>query len=165
MYTVINFRIRAANQQDLETLHALMHELHSHHHQAQPDLFKTAEEIEQEKSIALYLDSPDCLVFVAENSDKEHQLIGFITGQFCELISSVSKPVQMGSVDELYVCPAFRQHGVAQALFERLQSSFKDYGVKQVFVEVWAFNQAAIAFYQKMSFAHHIHWLRKPLDG
>jgi ribosomal protein S18 acetylase RimI-like enzyme len=157
---VSTFSIRAANQADLETLHTLMHQLHTHHHLAAPEHIKTADEIDQEKSIALYLDSPECLVYVAE---QEEQIVGFITGHFCELVAAVSKPVQMGSVDELFVSPRYRQQGIAEALFTRLQDSFEDYGVKQVFVEVWEFNQSAIKFYHKMAFNHHIHWLRKPL--
>lgn len=154
------YSIRAANQNDLEALHSLMHQLHTYHHLSAPEHIKTADEIEQEKSIALYLDSPECLVYVAEQHGK---IIGFITGHFCELVAAVSKPVPMGSVDELFVCPDYRQQGVAEALFIKLQESFEDYGVKQVFVEVWEFNQSAINFYHKMAFNHHIHWLRKSL--
>ena len=69
-------QIRAARENDLESLNELMFQLHDHHHQAQPELFKTAQEIEQEKSIDRYLEHPECLVFVAE---KDAEIIGFIT--------------------------------------------------------------------------------------
>ncbi|NLS12608.1 GNAT family N-acetyltransferase [Vibrio sp. SM6] len=153
--------IQAAQYSDLETLNQLMFDLHEEHHLQAPDQFKTAQEIEQEKSIARYLDDPECLVFVAREGD---HIIGFITGHFCELVSTVSKAVLMGSVDELYVEPRFRQKGVAQALFHKIESRFIGYGVKQIFVEVWAFNQTAQQFYQQQGFGHHIHWLRKPVD-
>lgn len=152
--------IRAANTADLEQLNELMYQLHHEHHLQDPHNFKTAEEIEQEKSIARYIDNPECLVFVASDAE---QLVGFITGNFCELISSVSKPVQMGSVDELYVLPNWRQKKVAKQLYQVLETRFAEYGVKQVFVEVWHFNQQACAFYDDSGFKHHIHWLRKQL--
>lgn len=153
--------IRAANHGDLESLNRLMYQLHDEHHQQCPEHFKTAEEIEQEKSIARYLDNPESLVFVA---CEQESVCGFISGHFCELTSSVSKPVQMGSIDELYVLPEFRKQGTAKMLLERMETTFIDYGVEQMFVEVWHFNKQATSLYEKVGFGHHIHWLRKPLD-
>ncbi|GLO60989.1 N-acetyltransferase [Vibrio sp. MACH09] len=155
-----SIQIRAANLSDLEVLNTLMYQLHQFHHDEQPEHIKTAEEIEQEKSIARYLDNPECLVYVAIDGDN---IVGFITGQFCELISPISKPVTMGSVDELYVLAKYRHMSVATLLMDKLQNMFDDFGVKRVFVEVWHFNQAAITFYKKNGFSHHIHWLCKDL--
>ncbi|WP_165311429.1 GNAT family N-acetyltransferase [Vibrio ziniensis] len=150
--------IAPAREEDLEELNDLMYELHHEHHVACPEHFKTAEDIEQEKSIARYLDTPECLVYVAKDDDS---IIGFITGHFCELVSTVSKPVQMGSIDELYVLPEYRKQGVATLLYKKLEKTFIDYGVQQVFVEVWAFNQNAQHFYEDTGFEPHISWLRK----
>ena len=152
--------LRAAQHKDLEQLNELMFELHHHHYLASPEHFKTAEEIEQEKSIARYLDDPECLVYVAL---KGELIVGFVTGHFCELISTVSKTVQMGSIDELYVLPDCRKESIAESLFEKLVRTLDDYGVQQVFVEVWDFNSPAKHFYQKMGFIPHIQWMRKSL--
>ncbi|MGF1722373.1 GNAT family N-acetyltransferase [Vibrio kyushuensis] len=152
--------ISAAQMADIESLNDLMFELHNEHHLACPEFFKTAHEIEQEKSIARYLDDPECLVFVAKADEK---IVGFITGHFCELVSSVSKPVQMGSIDELYVDSKYRHQNIANRLCTTLNQRFKEYGVVQVFVEVWEFNSAAQKFYQQLDFEHHIHWLRKAI--
>lgn len=150
-----------ARESDLYALNELMYQLHHEHHLQAPDSFKTAEEIEQEKSIARYLDNPDCLVFVAMNGT---QVVGFITGHFCELISTVSKPIQMGSIDELYVLPEFRKQQIAQQLYSTLEKRLFEYGVKEIFVEVWNFNSNACQFYFNSGFEHHIHWLRKSIQ-
>ncbi|MCG6212403.1 GNAT family N-acetyltransferase [Vibrio furnissii] len=150
--------LQAAQIADLEILNQLMFDLHDEHHCACPEYFKTAEEVEQEKSIARYIENPDCLVLVAK---VDTQIVGFITGYFSELVSSVSKPVPMGSIDELYVMPQYRQQGIARQLFSRLEQTFVEYGVAEVFVEVWDFNKEAQLFYQDVGFSHHIHWLRK----
>ncbi|PMH44943.1 histone acetyltransferase [Vibrio sp. 10N.286.49.B3] len=139
-----------------------MFDLHHHHHLAEPEHFKTAEEVQEEKSIARYLDDPECLVYVAKSNQV---IIGFITGHFCELISSVSKPVFMGSIDELYIVPEYRHADIAKSLFDKIETTFMLYGVKQVFVEVWEFNSPAQSFYNKMGFNNHIHWLRKQLKS
>lgn len=153
--------IRAANHDDLESLNQLMFQLHDEHHQRCPEYFKSAQEIEQEKSIARYLDDPECLVLVAT---LDAHIVGFVSGHFCELISSVSKPVPMGSIDELYVITAQRKSGIASQLCLEIEQRFDDYGVQQVFVEVWHFNQQAVEFYQRLGFDHHIHWLRKAIN-
>lgn len=152
----------AAHMDDLPELNQLMFDLHDEHHQACPEYFKTAQEIEQEKSIARYLDDPECLVYVAKCGRK---IIGFVTGHFCELVSTVSQPVLMGSIDELYINPDYRQQGVARDLLSHLERVFITHGVKELFVEVWAFNQAALHLYQASGFNHHIHWLRKSVTS
>ncbi|WP_026025893.1 GNAT family N-acetyltransferase [Vibrio rumoiensis] len=161
----MDINIRAANAHDLVQLDELMFQLHEHHHQAIPEFFKTAKDIEQEKSIARYLEDPECLVYVATDSLVDHNsnIVGFISGHFCELTSSVSKPLPMGSIDEFFVVENYRQRGVAKSLCQHIEAVFFDYGVQQVFVEVWEFNGVAQSFYREMGFTHHIHWLRKSL--
>ena len=154
--------IRSAVFEDLDTLNDMMFALHDYHHKSCPEHFKTPEEIEQEKSIARYLDIPECVVYIAL---EENRIVGFITGHFCELISTVSKPVEMGSIDELYVLPEKRNTDIASKLFRKLEQTFEDFGVKQIFVEVWDFNQAAVGFYNKMGFNQHIHWMRKAVES
>lgn len=156
----MDFVIRRAKENDLFSLNSMMYKLHDEHHQQCPELFKTASEIEQEKSIARYLDDPECMVYVAE---KTNALVGFITGHFCELVSTVSKPIMMATIDELYVEPEHRREGVAEQLMQRLEQELKDYGVKELFVEVWHFNQSALNFYHKQNLQEHIHYLRKPI--
>ena len=152
--------IRRAKETDLFRLNSMMYQLHDEHHQQCPELFKTASEIEEEKSIARYLDDPECMVYVAE---LEGDVIGFVTGHFCELISTVSKPVMMATIDELYVEETSRREGIAEKLITRMEQELKDYGVKEVFVEVWGFNQAALDFYHQQGMKEHIHYLRKAL--
>lgn len=155
--------IRPARLEDISQLNSLMFELHDFHHQSLPDDIKTAEEVEKEKSIARYLEDPECLVYVSVDS-ATNKITGFVTGHFCELVSVVSKPIMMGSVDELYVKPSYRKQGVANALMQRIELTFEQYGVKKVFVEVWQFNQSALSFYRQHGFEHHIHWLSKPIS-
>ncbi|AUI86195.1 N-acetyltransferase [Vibrio azureus] len=156
------FIITPAKADDLESLNDMMFELHHEHHIKEPGLFKSPEDIEQEKSVARYLDNPECLVYKAT---MEQKIVGFITGHFCELSSTVSQPIMMGSVDELYVVPYYRKKGIAKALIKKIESTFIDYGVEQIFVEVWHFNQTARSFYNEQGFMHHIHWLRKPVSN
>ena len=135
--------IRSAVFEDLDTLNDMMFALHDYHHKSCPEHFKTPEEIEQEKSIARYLDIPECVVYIAL---EENRIVGFITGHFCELISTVSKPVEMGSIDELYVLPEKRNTDIASKLFRKLEQTFEDFGVKQIFCRSVGFQSGSGGF-------------------
>ncbi|GLR76042.1 N-acetyltransferase [Aliivibrio sifiae] len=152
--------IRRANELDLFRLNLMMYQLHDEHHQQCPELFKTASEIQEEKSISQYIDDPECMVYVAEING---EVIGFVTGHFCELISTVSKPITMATIDELYVEIKARREGIAEKLMVRIEQELKDYGVKEIFVEVWDFNQSALKFYHQHGLNEHIHYLRKSI--
>jgi ribosomal protein S18 acetylase RimI-like enzyme len=157
-------KIKPASRIHLSQLRAMMRQLHAEHHQREPDQFKTPEDVEKSKDIATYYDDPNCLIFVAlDDSLKGSPCVGFISGHFCELTSSVSKPITMGSVDELFVLSSHRKQGIGKDLLEQLSARFKLYGASQLFVEVWHSNVGAVEMYQQFGFSHHIHWLRKPL--
>ncbi len=153
-----NIKIRSARSDDLVQLDKLMYCLHDFHHCQAKETIKTAADIAQQKSVARYIYDPECLVYVAEWGD---HIVGFVTGHFCELVSQMSKPIQMGSVDELFVIEELRRQGIAEQLMEKISVTFEEYGVEKIFVEVWHFNQSAINFYYKQGFANHIHWLCK----
>jgi ribosomal protein S18 acetylase RimI-like enzyme len=152
--------IHLADEKDLPILEEMMYELHYEHHLSCPEHFKPAQEILQEKKIGEYLNCPEGLVYIAS---LKGEMIGFITGHMSELISMVSKRVYMGSIDELYVRPAFRCQGIGYLLLSRLTKAFENFGVEQIFVEVWSFNHAAQQLYQKLGFEHHIYYLRKAI--
>ncbi|MDC0610719.1 GNAT family N-acetyltransferase [Vibrio sp.] len=149
-----------ATARDVKALKRLMYQLHDEHHQAEPDFFKTADEICSEKDIKQYIEQPDGLVYCAII---DGEIVGFVTAHFSEWSSTVSKPIFMGSIDELYVLPKYRSQGIGKKLLTRIEKELKDYGVKQIFVEVWAFNKTAVEVYESIGFSHHIHWLRKSL--
>ena len=69
-----------------------------------------------------------------------------------EVISQIKRDLMFGHI------PA-DEEAVEMECSERA----REYGVKQTFVEVWAFNQSAQQFYQHHGFAQHIQWLRKAL--
>ncbi|MGL6258583.1 GNAT family N-acetyltransferase [Vibrio sp. WXL210] len=148
--------IRAAKCTDLDKLNRMMYQLHHEHHLQSPELFKPANEID--KTIAHYLDHPECLVFVAvDNGD----VVGFISGHFGQYQSPVSKPVMMGSVDELYVESDYRKSGIASKLMDKIEQTLDDYGARYLFVEVWESNPTAVQFYLTQGYQSHIHCLMK----
>lgn len=107
-----------------------------------------------------YLTHPESLIFVAI---EQHQIVGFVAGQLSQIESPLRPTYTIGSLDHWYVDEAHRKGGIGQALLARIEKGFVDFGVKQVMVEVWAFNQDALRHYQKKGYRAHIHCLQKRL--
>lgn len=68
-----------------------------------------------------------------------------------------------GYVLALYVDPDHRRQGIATALLHHAQTWAKARGDRQVGLQVFADNPAAIALYQKLGYQTHSLWLTKPL--
>ena len=155
-----NLDVTHAIRKDMAALNQLMYQLHEEHHKAVPHFFKAADDIMRDKNIQTYFDEPDGLVFCVKEGQN---VIGLVTGHFSELVSTISKPIFMGSIDELYVLPNYRGRGIGKALVERIEREYRDYGVKHMYVEVWAFNETAQELYTHSGFQSHIHCLQKTL--
>lgn len=63
----------------------------------------------------------------------------------------------------LYVAPEHRRQGIATALLQRAQAWAQARGDRQIGLQVFAGNKAAIALYRKLGYQTHSLWLNKPL--
>ena len=57
-----------------------------------------------------------------------------------------------GEITELIVTSKVRSKGVGQALMDKLEEYFKDQGCEYVLVDVFAYNENAIKFYDKKGY-------------
>jgi len=63
----------------------------------------------------------------------------------------------------LYVAPDHRRRGIATALLQVAQTWAQARGDRQIGLQVFANNEAAIALYRKLGYETHSLWLTKPL--
>lgn len=68
-----------------------------------------------------------------------------------------------GYILMLYVLPHHRRQGIATALLETAQTWAKVRGDRQIGLQVFANNQAAISLYRKLGYQTESWWLTKPL--
>lgn len=69
-----------------------------------------------------------------------------------------------GYVLALYVVPEHRRRGIATALLQHAQDWAQARGDRQIGLQVFAENEAAIALYRKLGYQTHSLWLNKPLS-
>lgn len=154
------FNVAKANHQDQAPLTELWLSLYHYHRTHQPSLVKSPQRDEIVAELSGYLLNPECYIFIATI---EEQAVGFVTGQLCQIISPLSKPHTIGSIDHWYVSDEWRGMGIGSALLDRIENEFADHGIARLVVEVWDFNQSALKTYKKRGFKAQLHCLTKQL--
>jgi ribosomal protein S18 acetylase RimI-like enzyme len=106
-------------------------------------------------------ENPDELVLVAEDGEG---LCGFLCGR---VFRSFCYPEKNAEVTELYVDPAHRRRGVAQALMEHMEAHFCALGAHEFHLYTWKNNMAAQAFYKSAGYLPKtvIEYLKSPQEG
>lgn len=97
------------------------------------------------------------ICFLALENDK---VIGLIMGtipKYDEYDYLDYKCPRRGIITELIVTSKIRSKGVGQALIEKIEEYFKANGCEYVLVDVFAYNEKAINFYNKKGYHHRMH--------
>ena len=141
-------QIRRANVADIPSLNKLLRQVLDVHFKGRSDLFKENAKKYTDDELKQLLADPNTPVFVAERC-------GVVEGYaFCifkqEKNSHILTPVKTLYIDDLCVDEACRGKGVGKLLYHYVVDFAKQQGCYNVTLNVWACNQDALAFYQKL---------------
>ncbi|MBO4107341.1 GNAT family N-acetyltransferase [Streptococcus suis] len=139
--------IRLASQADISVLIDLLQDILQVHHQARPDIFKSAGQKFSEEELRALLDNPAKPVFVYE---VEGQVVGHL---FCELITAtgdVLEPVKTLFINDLCVASAARGQKIGEQFYDFALSYAKEQGCHNLTLDVWADNAGAVRFYERL---------------
>lgn len=142
--------IREATLADQDRLELLYAEIDALHHEALPELFRSHEDVARPSTfLADRLADEKMGLFVAE-------VDGRLAGTILLKIRSDEHPLKYTQhylhISTLIVAADFHGQGVAQLLLDTAVSFAKEYGLSQLRLNVYDFNQRAIAFYEKEGF-------------
>jgi ribosomal protein S18 acetylase RimI-like enzyme len=145
--------VRAANADDLETLVALMRNFY--HEDADP----FHEEASRAAFATLLADASLGKVWIAE----QHTIVvGYAVLTFGFSMEFLGRDA---FIDDLYVVPSYRGHGIGRALIAACEEGCKNLGVRALHLEVRPTNPAA-SLYRQLGFRDHQHHLMtKRLDS
>lgn len=101
--------------------------------------------------------SKNNFVLVAESDSK---LIGLITAS-SRLV--VRYPIPIAQVDEFYVDPAFRQHGVGRELMKGMEDIVRDNGIQRIYIESGYKHTLGHKFYEKSGYKNEGYYFLKVL--
>ncbi|MBU0492937.1 MAG: GNAT family N-acetyltransferase [Chloroflexi bacterium] len=147
----MDLTIRQATLEDYEALCALLAQVDTLHGQALPHVFRAPGGPSRSREfIASIITNEHAALLVAEHDGQIVGCIDVIIQQAPDI--PIMVPRRFAKIDTLVVAEGFRCAGIGRALLERAQQWAADRQATQVELNVWEFNQAAIAFYEKQGY-------------
>ena len=141
--------IRRANETDLEGLNRLLRQVLEVHHEGRPDLFKGGAKKYTDEELVAILHDEGTPVFAAV--DENEKMLGYA---FCVFIqhkeNNILTDVKTLYIDDLCVDETTRGMGVGRALYNHVISFARKQECYNVTLNVWACNESAKRFYEKL---------------
>jgi ribosomal protein S18 acetylase RimI-like enzyme len=156
----MDYRIRRAGQGDYGGICELlneMHRLHSSHTQAVPALFR----------------APDDLVWTVDKLREEidDEGVGLLVAELDDEVAGViwmematRQKTKFTFMSHLVVEKKHRQKGIGRSLIEAGEEWGKEMGAVYALLNVWEFNEGAVAFYEKSGYESTWRAMWKPLS-
>jgi len=93
---------------------------------------------------------PESIMLVAEISN---QIVGFAAGSIKHLVNHmVVKDCTYGVINDLVVKKEFQNSGIGKMMIDEMENRLKEKGASYIELKVYAFNNDAINFYEKLGF-------------
>ena len=142
--------VRYADYGDEDVVAALLVDIHALHAEGRPDLFGKGHSKYTADEVRAMFHDPALPFFVAV---EEGEVLGYA---ICKLIEN-NNPAQGQYttlyIDDLNVAKSARRKGVGSALIRACRALAKEKYCYNVTLNVWAFNEGAISFYENCGFS------------
>lgn len=142
-------QIRHAENRDIPALGNLLSQVLEVHHTGRPDVFKGGARKYTDEELVNILKDETTPVFVAE--DGSGDVLGYA---FCIFRQhedhNILTDVKTLYIDDLCVDETARGTGVGRALYEHVRAFAKASGCYNITLNVWAFNENAKRFYERL---------------
>ena len=146
----MTIEIRDAGRDDLEAVNVLRRQVNDLHVQGRPDIFRPGFGPDLEAHLLEQFESDQAGVIVAV---ADGRIAGFAVVQYiCRPQSAYSLARSFYRVEEFGVDAAFRRRGIATLLMKYLREDARRLGFNRIELDVWAFNESALAFYTSVGF-------------
>ena len=140
--------IRRAELRDIPALDRLLYEVHRVHSDVRPDLFRAGAKKYTDAHLAVILQDEKTPVFVAEAAGT---LVGYAFCIHKQFVNDNSMTdVKTLYIDDLCVDEAARGQHVGTQLYDYVLAFARRHGYYNVTLNVWADNENAVKFYEKV---------------
>ena len=139
--------IRLANENDINDILVLLHEVHDIHAMKRPDIFKNNTTKYQKKDIIEILKDENKPIFVFADQEK---VVGYA---FC-IVKDIKNDNNLQDyryifIDDLCVEEEYRNKFIGTELYNHVKQYAKAKNAKSIRLNVWNLNEKALNFYQK----------------
>ena len=143
--------VRPAKQEELARVNELRRMVNELHVAGRPAHFKPGFGPELQGHLAEQSSQPERFGVLVALEDGE--VAGFASVQYVHRLEGpYTLPLDYYHVEEFGVDAAHRRRGVATALVEYMKADAKARGFTRLDLDVWAFNDSALAFYEAAGF-------------
>lgn len=142
-----DYVIRKAKIKDIPALDKLLYEVHKVHSDIRPDLFRAGAKKYTDDELAKILTDEKTPVFVYDDGEIQGYAFTVIIDHKNDLSLMPYKSVY---IDDLCVEKDCRGKGVGKKLYEHVLSFAKSINAYNVTLNVWAGNDRALKFYEKI---------------
>ena len=142
--------IRFAKEDELEKINVLRKQVNDLHVEGKPDVFKPGFSEELQNYVYYIFKDPEQKIVVA---DKDGELCGFaILHHIYKPENPFMKVRDFLDIDEFCVDEKHRREGIATGMVEFIKNFAKEQGYHRLELNMWEFNQDALAFYEAAGF-------------
>lgn len=149
--------VRFAAEADLEQVNVIRRQIHELHHGGRPDFFKADgwEVIKDTVKERIASESSSVVVALYEN-----EIAGIAILQYLHQLESEFRPARhFCHIEEFGVDEKYRRCGIASALIDFIKEDAKNRGLEKVELDVYEFNENALAFYGSAGFQAYRRYL------
>lgn len=140
--------IRTAQERDIPRLLSLLTQVDMVHHRGRPDLFKGPATKYTDQELRELLKDETRPIFVW--TDENDTVMGYAFCIFQQHIKdNVMTDILTLYIDDLCVDESVRGSHIGTKLYNHVLSFAREKGCYNVTLNVWAFNESALKFYQK----------------
>lgn len=141
-------QIRRAAEKDIPDIDRLLNQVNMVHHLIRPDLFRVNRKYTDEQLTRIVHDDQKPIFAAVDDND---HLLGYCMTQFQQILGdTIRTEVKTLYIDDLCVDETVRGQHVGQKLYEHAKQFAKENGCYNVTLHVWAGNDNAARFYEKM---------------
>jgi GNAT superfamily N-acetyltransferase len=142
--------IRPATLTDYEPICKLMAQIDALHRHTHPDRFREAQPVMEKAFLQSWLDDTDKHIWVAEGNSGIGGMMMFTVRQAPDVPIFVSRTfIQL---ETLVVDERQQRRGIGRAFMEAVHQWGREHLISDIELVVWAFNEAAIAFYRYLGY-------------
>lgn len=142
--------IRQMTADDYDIFCKFYGDLHSIHFKERPDIFRERVALMPREIFAEDMAKPERAAFIAEIDGEAAGMCMVSVHAVADDANSPLVPHTMLHIDDIYTAEKFRRQGVATALYKTAEKFAVDCGVEKLQLNVWGFNKAAMALYEKL---------------
>ena len=142
--------IRFAKEDELDRINVLRKQVNDLHVEGKPDVFKPGFNEELQNYVYYIFKDPEQKIVVA---DKDGEICGFaILHHIYKPENPFMKVRDFLDIDEFCVDEKHRREGIATAMVEFIKNFATEQGYHRLELNMWEFNQSALAFYEAAGF-------------